>query len=222
MPVMQNRRMARTNGGIVSFLMLVVLAAGVAALRSADRPAGEGDTLPRMERVLLDDIIHTDYGQFDLVWSDGTGFDGDWDRFFEGQVNGLVGAAPGNGVYINLARRSGGSRVRIVLVDGAPSLPLPSFEDVVEVSVMIPDGATVAWWSWGGEKSGTVPGLEPGTYRMRVSAHGRDAGRQDEFAEEVVDEYLLELWPSSPAPDAILRIGSEDAKYWHREVGGRR
>jgi hypothetical protein len=214
--------MARPNSGIVNLLMLVVLAAGVAALRSADGPAGEGGTLPRMEHVLLDDVIHTDYGQFDLVWSEGGGFDGNWDRFFEGQVNGLVGAADAGGVYISLGRRSGGSRVRIVLVDSAPPLPPPSFEDVVEVSITIPEGVTVAWWSWAGERSGKLPGLAPGMYRMRVSAHGRDAGHQNELAEEVVDEYLLELWPSSVAPDAMLRVGSEDAKYWHREVGGRR
>lgn len=55
-------------------------------------------------RVLLDEVIETDYGQFDVVWSEGLGFDGDFDRFFAGQVNGLVGAASGEGVYSNLAR----------------------------------------------------------------------------------------------------------------------
>jgi hypothetical protein len=42
MRVVQNRGMARANGGIVSFLMLVILAAGVAALRLAGGP-GESD-----------------------------------------------------------------------------------------------------------------------------------------------------------------------------------
>ena len=69
-----------------------------------------------MVRVLLDGVIDTDYGQFDLVWGDDYGFDGDVDRFFAGQVNGLVGAASGQGLYVNLARRSGGSPVRIVLL----------------------------------------------------------------------------------------------------------
>ena len=119
---MQNRRMRRVNGGVVSLLMLVVLAAGVAALRLAGGPAGEDGTRRRMERVLLDDIIRTDYGQFDIGWSEGAGFDGNWDRFFNGQVNGLVGAADPGGVYINLARTIGGSRIRIVLLDGAPPL----------------------------------------------------------------------------------------------------
>jgi hypothetical protein len=213
--------MDRPNGRIVCFLLLVVLAAGVAALRVVGGSAGEGDTLPRMERVLLDDVIRTDYGQFDLGWSQDAGFDGNWDRFFNGQVNGLVGAADPGGVYINLARTIGGSRVRIVLLDGAPPPPPPYYEDVVEVSATIPDGAKAGWMAWGGMGAGELPGLAPGTYRMRVSAHGRDAARH-ELGEDVVDEYLLELWPSTTAPDAILRVGSRDARYWHREIGGRR
>jgi hypothetical protein len=43
-----------------------------------------------VKRVLIDQTIYTDYGQLDLVWSEAGGFDGDFDRFFAGQVNGLV------------------------------------------------------------------------------------------------------------------------------------
>lgn len=65
--------------------------------------------------------------------------------------------------------------------------------------------------------------MEQGTYRLRFSARGRDAGREGELAEDVVDEYLVEMWPSAEAPeDAILRVGSEDAQYWHSTCGGRR
>ena len=41
-----------------------------------------------VEALLADEIIDTDYGQVDLVWSDDGGFDGDADRFFANQVNG--------------------------------------------------------------------------------------------------------------------------------------
>jgi hypothetical protein len=174
-----------------------------------------------MQRVLIDEVVHTDYGQFDVVWSDGAGFDGHWDRFFKGQVNGLVGAAESGGVYVNLARRSAGSPLRLVLLDTEPPLA-PRYEDVVEVSVTVPGGAEICWLSWAGETSGRVEGLAPGTYRLRVSAYGRDAGRADEFAEGVIDEYLLELWPSDMKADEVVRLGSLDAQYRHQEVGGRR
>lgn len=175
-----------------------------------------------MERMLLDEIISSDYGQLDLIWADSAGFDGDLDRFFRGQDHGLVGAAHPAGVYLNLARRSGGSPVRIVLVDTAPGKPDPSWEDVVEVSITVTEASKVRWCSWAGENIGAIDGLGAGTYPMRVSARGRDAGLAGEFAEEPVDFYLAQLWLAPEEPDAVLRVGSSDAAYWHAEAGSRR
>lgn len=175
-----------------------------------------------MEIVLLDDVIDTDYGQFDIVWDEDAGFDGDPDRFFAGQVNGLVGAADPGGVYLNLARRSGGSGMRIVLLGEVPGPPASWFEDVVEVSIVVPEDADPRWTAWGGMSGGTLPGLAPGSYRVRVSGQGRDAGADGEFADGVVDEYLVEIWQSERRPDEILRADSENGQYWHREWGGRR
>lgn len=70
-----------------------------------------------MPRLLMDEVVETDYGQLDLVWSEEGGFDGDADRYFAGQVNGLVGGGDANGVYFHLGRRSGGSHVQVVLLD---------------------------------------------------------------------------------------------------------
>ena len=44
-----------------------------------------------VERLLLDEVFETDYGQFDLLWGADFGFDRDFARAFKGQVNGLVG-----------------------------------------------------------------------------------------------------------------------------------
>jgi hypothetical protein len=175
-----------------------------------------------MESLLLDDVGYTDYGQFDLVWSDDGGFDGNGDRFFAKQINGLVGAADPHGVYIHLARRSGGSRVRIVLLPGPPTALDERYEDVVEVSTTVPDGATPRLMSWASETSEAMPQLTPGTYRLRVSAYGRDAGHQQEFAPGIVDEYLVQVWAADLAPDEILRSGSQDAAYRHEQMGGPR
>jgi hypothetical protein len=170
-------------------------------------------------RQLLYTRIFTDYGQFDLAWGDEGGFDGDFDVRFAGQVNGLVGAAHPGGVYINLARRSGGSSVCIRLHDDEP--PVSGwYEDVVEVSTVIPEGADIGWLSWAGESSGALPSIPGGPYRIRVSAKGRDEA--DEIAEGVVDEYMIEIWPAPVSDDAILRSTTKNAAYWHKEVGSRR
>ena len=154
------------------------------------------------DQVLFNGIVHTEYGQFDLTWgADDVGFDGDFDRFFAGQVNGVAGAAVDDGLYINLARRSGGSQVTISLCSGEPTLK--------------------RWLTWAAEETGALA-LPPGEYRVRVIARGRDAGAAGEFEDTLVDFYLVEFWPADDQPDAVVRVGSADATYWHREVGGRR
>lgn len=181
-------------------------------------PGGYGTGVTR---VLYDDVLETFYGQLDIVWDESGGFDGDYDRFFTGQANGLVGAADAHGVYIGLARFSGGSPVRIVLEEDEPVVDATAWEDVVEVSTVVPDGAAPAWTTWAGEDRGDLD-LPPGSYRVRVSARGRDDGAADEFAEGPVDFYLVEFWPAPAAPDAVVRTTSENAAYWHAEVGSRR
>jgi len=198
-----------------------VVLAGQAATRGGFCSAPSAPYPDAVEKLLFDQVVETDYGQFDLVWSRDGGFDGDFDRVFAGQNNGLVGAADPDGVYINLARRSGGSPVRIVLMD-EPAMDDPSWEDVVEVSFALPEGHEMQWSTWAGANRGTLEGLPPGSYRLRVSATGRDQGHAGEFADHPVDAYLLQIRPAPPQPDSILRIGSEEARYWHREVGNRR
>jgi hypothetical protein len=76
--------------------------------------------------------------------------------------------------------------------------------------------------SWAGESEGVLSGVAAGTYRLRVSARDRDLRLEREFEGEVVNAYLLQLWPAPVEPDVIIRVGSKDAEYWHREVGSRR
>lgn len=174
-----------------------------------------------LERVLLDQVIETDYGQLDLSWGEDGFFDGDFGRSYQGQVNGLVDAAQPNGVHVNLARRSGGSPVRMVLLEDLPESSDGQWEGVVEVSITVPEGQDVVWSAWADMGSGPVD-LPPGSYRMRAHAKGRDEGQAGELAEGTVDDYLLQFWPASWQRDTILRTGSEDARYWHQEVGSRR
>ena len=80
----------------------------------------------------------------------------------------------------------------------------------------------MGWSTWAGENWGVLDGLPPGSYRLRVSAKGRDQGHADDFSDHPVDAYLLQMWPAPPQADSVLRAGSEDARYWHREVVNRR
>lgn len=164
----------------------------------------------------MDGVIFTDYGHFDLLDGAG-GFDGDADRFFADQDNGWVGAAEAGVVHLVLARRSGGSSIRVEIHDNEPVVG--DWEDVVEVPFFA--RGAVRWEAWAGDPNGLL-GVEAGSYRVRVSASGRDAGHAGEFADGVVDHYLIEFWRADPEPDEIVRVSSQDAAYWNSEWGGRR
>jgi hypothetical protein len=116
-------------------------------------------------RVLLDQIIETDYGQFTLMWGEDY-WDGDFNRFFAGQRNGWVAAAVPSVLHLVMGRPWGGSSVRVESSDDEPMVDL-SWEDCVEVSFDIPDGATVRWETWGESHKGTLdihPGSESAAY----------------------------------------------------------
>lgn len=101
-----------------------------------------------MQHFIVDEVVETDYGQLDLVWSESDGFA---ERYFAGQVNGLVGAGDADGVYLHLGRRSGGSHVQVVLQDSPPTEPDDPWEDVVEVPVLILAQGQVQVLSWAAE-----------------------------------------------------------------------
>lgn len=172
-----------------------------------------------MTRILFDQTVDTDYGQFSLEWGDDM-WDGDADRFFAGQSNGWVAAAVPDVLHLVMGKRFGGSSVRIEMHDQEPPADL-RWEDCVEVSITIPQGATARWLTWGGESGGALD-ISPGVYRVRVSGRDRDAGNEAEGDPTVMDHYLLQLWPSPPEPDEVIRTGSVDAAYWNDAWGKRR
>lgn len=178
-----------------------------------------------MPRVLLDSVVHTDHGILDLLWTDDGYWNGDVERFFAGQVNGLVGASNPHGVFLYLARMTGGSRVTVLLYDDEPEPDTTAWEDIVEVSTAVPEGSLPSWQTFAGRSVGPLD-LDPGPYRLRVSARGRDEARpgrcEEEAVEGVVDAYLVDAWPCPEAPDAIIQTVSHNAAGRHGLMSGRR
>lgn len=102
-------------------------------------------TVTMATRVLMDEVVETDYGQLDLWFDavDEADLDGDLDKTFVGQLNGLVGAAVPGHVYVSLARQSGGSPVRVEAWDTEPPMT-EDWEDIVEVSTVVGADATAS------------------------------------------------------------------------------
>lgn len=95
-----------------------------------------------------------------------------------------------------------------VTVEAHPSAPPPvleSWEEIVEVSLVAPQGRVAVHAL--GDDGPDLPDLTPtgpGTYRMRVHARGRDIAT-DLVATDPVEDYLIQAWPSDHAPERIIR-----------------
>ncbi|MFC0842684.1 hypothetical protein ACFH04_02890 [Streptomyces noboritoensis] len=56
-----------------------------------------------------------------------------------------------------------------------------------------------------------------GTYRLRISVRGRDAGADADYLEEdeePVEEHLLQAWPAPAAADVIHKASDGIGAYW--------
>ncbi|MGA5703078.1 hypothetical protein [Peterkaempfera bronchialis] len=132
-------------------------------------------------------------------------------------ANGLV-AAETDGVSLLTGLDTGPVAVSVAVHPAEPHADDSAWEEVVEVSFTSTTGtALVASWEDG--ETEDLPNLAstgPGTYRLRVHARGRDAGRdQDSLPPDAdpVEHYLLQAWPAPPAPEKALlhsdRVGAE-------------
>ena len=139
----------------------------------------------------------------------------DLEDAFRGQTNGLCGAAAPGALFLLVGLHTGTVGFVVQVLDAVPEAG-QSWEDVVEVSFLVPD-SPVALYEWGETAGYSLP-LSPGSYRARYCARGMDAGhRQDTVLqdEDVVDEHLLQVWPAVPGGDQVIRETSEIARYWH-------
>lgn len=143
-------------------------------------------------RELLNEVVQSAYGQFDLLLGEGQPFDGDRARY-EGADASFVGVAEGGAIYLDL-RHASPSRVRMVLLDEEPTVRVDEWEEVAEVSATTSGGAE--WQLWAGRGGGFIGTLPEGTYRIRFSTRGVGTAVATQYdVDPYVDEHLIEFWP---------------------------
>ena len=163
--------------------------------------------------IVFDKEIHVHYGQFYL--ESRTDFFVGLTESLGGQANGLCGAAVPGRLFLITGLHTGHTRVTVEVLD-APAPIDADWEDVVEASFR-PATANVALVQWASEASWPLP-LTQIDYRVRYSATGMDRARERDTllaGEPLLDRYLLQLWPATLAPDAVIRETSGCAAYWH-------
>jgi hypothetical protein len=124
--------------------------------------------------------------------------------------NGLISSNGELGIIMT-GTESGAVAVSAQWLENEPAPNFDPWDEVVEVSMRFP--------VYGGVVFGPVdtkaderliPVLEPGSYRVRVHARGRDTGQASATTEEAADgpveEHLLLAWPARPAPELVHKL----------------
>jgi hypothetical protein len=134
---------------------------------------------------------------------------------FQGQTNGLCGAAISDILFLITGLHTGRVRLSVDVLDAPPPLD-QTWEEVVEVPFVI-NGEGVSLYDWNGECVCEIP-LSTGIYRVRYCVRDMDRGKDVDTIleeEEPVDFYHLAFWSADLLPDVIVKQTSEIAVYWH-------
>lgn len=166
-----------------------------------------------MDEVLFDGLVSTAYGQL-YMSSSPDALPPDPAIAFRGQRNGLCGAAQSGSLFLVVGTHTGEVPVRVTLTSLEPEVG--DWEEAVEVS-FTPTTCHIVLEGWGG-MFGVDLRLPMTTYRARWSGTDLGVGKRQDVATSdspAPDKYELAFWPSPIAPDEILRVTSDEARYWH-------
>ncbi len=119
------------------------------------------------------------------------------------RANGLVVPEPG-AVVVLTGIHTGAVNVLERLHHTEPPVDVTEWDDVVEVSFEAPHGRMIATPLMTDAPPDllTVSFHGPGSYRLRVHVRGRDHA-VDLAPEEVVETYLLSVWPAPIAAEVV-------------------
>ena len=114
---------------------------------------------------------------------------------------------------------SGPIDLTVEVLGTRPEASSPGWEDIHEVSLMLPEGR--AFFSeptgWEMKDIGTITGNGRGSYRARLHATGRDTAF-DLVVESPVERHLVQFWKEPPSPMSVLSSKSEQGKSLPRFI----
>ncbi|MGN9795395.1 hypothetical protein ACTMTU_30440 [Streptomyces sp. OZ13] len=161
-------------------------------------------------RTLFSGEVNVAYGQLYVCSDDVHSLEAS----FAGQRAGLCGGTVRGHLFLLTGTHTGSVPITVELHGTEPPLDADVWEDVVEVSFRpVSDKTGLVEWDGGWY---ALP-VSEAPYRVRYHCRGMDeaGGAARDAGEPVVDEYLLRLWPSPPAPDRVVKETSRTAAYWH-------
>ncbi|MGI5268048.1 hypothetical protein ACQEUU_02720 [Nonomuraea sp. CA-218870] len=103
----------------------------------------------------------------------------------------------------------------VTVADADPGADTDGYEDIVEISFESEAGQ-VSVHEWGGEEVHELPELAagPGCYRLRYHAKGMDEAAAVDTSQEIIDRYLLQIWPQDESAPAVVKSTSKHLAHW--------
>jgi hypothetical protein len=165
-------------------------------------------------------IIDVTYGQYflhgDLLVTDAWSYTGS---------NGLVGVLDEQGqpsdigefAIVLTGTDSGDVKVTVdVLTQAPPEADTEHWDEVVEASLYLTGDSPRLTTVESGLGILDFSGAQPGPYRVRVHARGRDDGHRVKYVSardgETPEEHLIQVWAAAPAPPRILKLSDACGK----------
>ncbi|MET3175958.1 UNVERIFIED_ORG: hypothetical protein ABIB52_003831 [Arthrobacter sp. UYCu721] len=131
----------------------------------------------------------------------------------QASMRGKSQEAPLRVPLVSTGMHSGPVDLTVEVLRARPESTSPDWEDIHEVSLMLPGGR--AFFSeptgWEMKDIGTITANDRGSYRARLHATGRDTAF-DLVVESPVERHLVQLWKEPPSPVAVLSSKSEQGK----------
>lgn len=113
-------------------------------------------------------------------------------------ANGLVHPLS-TGFIVLSATTMGYVGVELRVTEHAPRPELDAYDDISEISAVMPTGqVNFETFEDGADELNDCGAGITGSIRVRVSVRGRDV-RQGELSLETAEQYLVEMWPAPPA-----------------------
>ncbi|WP_271223116.1 hypothetical protein [Streptosporangium carneum] len=105
----------------------------------------------------------------------------------------------------------------VTVADHDPGADTEGYEDIVEISFESEAGQ-VSLHECGGEKFHELPELPagPGWYRLRYHAQDMDKAAEIDTSREIIDRYLLQIWPQSESVPRVVKSASGSLAYWRQ------
>nr|WP_062343187.1 hypothetical protein [Herbidospora sakaeratensis] len=103
----------------------------------------------------------------------------------------------------------------VTVADHDPGADTDAYEDIVEISIESEAGR-FELHEWGGGDVHELPELAagPGWYRLRYHAQGMDQAAEVDTSREIIDRYLLQIWPQAESEPRVVKSASGQLAYW--------